>query len=1750
MPKYGGGQILPIYPQYLKTSCVTVQAINRVALNIYNTDPNTPVFKIDTSTSTVTLNGTLSGASMRLSLIDGTSTSPALRFQNSLGTGLYLSGANQMSIATAGSETLRCDASGNTTVLGNLYVNGTSTTINSSVVNVSDNIINVGSGNVADSLDLGMCFQYVSSGTKYGALYRASGTDNWYIKDGITSSPGNTVSGGTLANLYVAKIAPTSFQMTTGAVNNYVLTCDASGNGVWSAGGGGGVSSLTGTANQVIVSASTGGVTLSTPQSIGLGSTPTFAGLQFNDVTAAAWEDAGIGLSGAQPTYTDTTSSGAVFATITHNLWGGTYNASHVTTYDKAITLHLYDPFAGTNVTFTNIYSLYAEGAIYADSITLGSGALTGLSSVVSSGFRLTAAPTVNYYIKADSSGNMSWANPATNLVTSLTGTANQVIVSGSVGAITLSTPQNLNTTANVTFATVTATVSTASQPNITTLGGVTSLNSITVGAGTLSGLTSVNSSLVVSGGFRLTTTPTANYYIKADSSGNMSWANPASDFVTALTGTANQVIVSGSVGSITLSTPQSISTGSTPQFAKLGLGVASVSNAMMLITPSLTTSSLTGNGISIDSGTYTIAATGTAVNNIGLTATTLATGASFLAGIIYANIRMNNSQVAKSGNGTISTAYGIYSDGFLSLANVQYAGYFGAPSGGATANVALYADNMAIGTSGATPPASGLAVTGKIYAGAVNTANGEQIKINGDASQNYMAVYNNTTRTGYVGSNASGLGFIVNSDNSDLTLQASSTNNTLIRTNATERVRVTSAGLVGIGTNSTNAIGPGALLDVFSQANTTTYQENVWLRVSNNAGATNYSRMIIGQNSTNAYFVDVNNQSNTKGTLQLMPFAGNLCVGTTSGSIGVLTVNGANTTLRFAQDINGNITGAGANSAIGGLLIENVCVPSVSISTSPGTSSLYIYHNVQPPTGVTVTNAVGMFIDGGLQAGVGTVTNGYGLYVNTPNYGTNKYCAYFQGNVGIGITAPLTVLHVDNTASNVCAYFQTEKSDNASSSFRRIEVGQYNFRSSIQGQYLSGTWQASDLLLNPNGGYVGIGTTAPGFPLQVNQDGNANNYKIATFRNANTGSSAVAGITITAGSASEGGQLFHYSSTAATDANAFSIINLSAAALRLGVNNAEAMRISSAGNVGIGTTTPNSPLQFPNTVNRRQITLWESANDTYQYYGFGLLAGTLVYNVPSTAANHIFYAATSSSAANELMRIQGNGNIGINNASPSGKLEVSDTLIISAGASSTTGYIRYISTGSVNYIQSGLTASSGSAAPLVIANMYNAAEWARFTATGQFAHGGGAPGSNVFDQIYSNTAFGYASFIGGSVLAVNTVIDGNGLVIQPACNGPVTGSGSCKGLYVAPTFVTGAGTTTYFMGVHIDGASMTGSGSGSVATNAYALYVNTPAYGTNKYCAYFQGTIGIGQVPSASYGCGINGFCGLLNQGTISQAGTIQANYITPVITSTTAASRNACLEIYPAIRPAASITVTEAMGLYILGGDQSGGSGNIVTTGYGVKIEGTGYGTTRYGLYVAAVSGGSSNYCAYFGNNVGIGTTTPSTQLELSQNSATKPTSNVWLITSDRRIKTNIQMVPLDECMDLINSLKIRSFGYHPVYAAQCHIVEEERYGLIAQEVEEVAPYCVQTRPKAVYTHPETGETYEVEDLKVLDSDELNYAMMGSVQYLYKTLQDMLQEMRKKDEAHDAEIAELRRRLDEKDARFAAIKQRLTST
>jgi hypothetical protein len=91
--------------------------------------------------------------------------------------------------------------------------------------------------------------------------------------------------------------------------------------------------------------------------------------------------------------------------------------------------------------------------------------------------------------------------------------------------------------------------------------------------------------------------------------------------------------------------------------------------------------------------------------------------------------------------------------------------------------------------------------------------------------------------------------------------------------------------------------------------------------------------------------------------------------------------------------------------------------------------------------------------------------------------------CGRFAGPVGIGLTGPTVTLEVQapgvvgDGASSASFITQFDQSGNAAT--RRILLTAENFRPTIQGQLLSSSWSAGDLLINPDGGSVAIGTSA-----------------------------------------------------------------------------------------------------------------------------------------------------------------------------------------------------------------------------------------------------------------------------------------------------------------------------------------------------------------------------------------------------------------------------------------------------------------------------------------------------------------------------------------------------------------------------------------------------------------------------------------------------------------------------------------------
>jgi len=107
------------------------------------------------------------------------------------------------------------------------------------------------------------------------------------------------------------------------------------------------------------------------------------------------------------------------------------------------------------------------------------------------------------------------------------------------------------------------------------------------------------------------------------------------------------------------------------------------------------------------------------------------------------------------------------------------------------------------------------------------------------------------------------------------------------------------------------------------------------------------------------------------------------------------------------------------------------------------------------------------------------------------------------------------------------------------------------------------------------------------------------------------------------------------------------------------GTSYSEYLRIKgTSGNVGIGTASPGAPLHVHGTGNAKRIVLWDGGT-SHQYMGFGHYSNVFRYQSPSVTDDHVFYAATSSTTSSELVRIKGNGNVGIGTDQPDAKLTV-----------------------------------------------------------------------------------------------------------------------------------------------------------------------------------------------------------------------------------------------------------------------------------------------------------------------------------------------------------------------------------------------------------------------------------------------------------------------------------------------------------
>lgn len=279
-----------------------------------------------------------------------------------------------------------------------------------------------------------------------GSRFNGTGTFNIAPNNASTISLGNGTTDTT-------NLKSTTINLTNQTASSMIylnssnkLICTAATNGqilIGKTGSDPVIATLTGTSNQVVVTNGSGTITLSTPQDIATTSSPTFSNLTLTGTSLLT----GPGNTAFTIKPSDTSSSPLPFKIQ------GSVNSN------------------GANGTDIYLDAGYSTGGGQEGSILIGSsktrGIQVGRTGIVTGIYGTVNLPSTsaNSVLYSDSSMNVKslvltngqiviGSTGAAPVAAAITGTSNQITVTNGTGSITLSTPQNIDTAANVTFGT------------------------------------------------------------------------------------------------------------------------------------------------------------------------------------------------------------------------------------------------------------------------------------------------------------------------------------------------------------------------------------------------------------------------------------------------------------------------------------------------------------------------------------------------------------------------------------------------------------------------------------------------------------------------------------------------------------------------------------------------------------------------------------------------------------------------------------------------------------------------------------------------------------------------------------------------------------------------------------------------------------------------------------------------------------------------------------------------------------------------------------------------------------------------------------------------------------------------------------------------------------------------------------------------------------------------------------------------
>ena len=425
--------------------------------------------------------------------------------------------------------------------------------------------------------------------------------------------------------------------------------------------------------------------------------------------------------------------------------------------------------------------------------------------------------------------------------------------------------------------------------------------------------------------------------------------------------------------------------------------------------------------------------------------------------------------------------------------------------------------------------------------------------------------------------------------------------------------------------------------------------------------------------------------------------FQTNLTIGLTTNNNGTRTVFNGSTAGRSFQiannwnvggsfEITPSTTTAGSTFTTPALVI-NGTTSNVGIGTTSPTSKLHIVGDVYTSTGYTAAgnsymNSIGNTITNN-NANLSLTTSGVrtsrniadsstvfavinqnasstGRIQTWNNSGGELMRVTQNGNVGIGVTTPAYKLHVIDSSSigttvgsNVVARFSTLSSGKDSTIQLSDGVAYSSKISMLSGDlHLSTEGKTSALTVKATTGNIGIGTTSPSALLHLKSDFSSGVAVIYDrTQNANIDSLFYTGVSTNGATTSD----FMWMGTSTSD-----------------------MTITGTGNVGIGTTSPNSKLTSVLPSSGIALELQSIQGTLNEFIDLKMIAGnsnsgtlgTILRHKRNGSSGGDFIILTSPTLAGvpvERLTVTKDGNVGIGTTTPGAKLDVEGDVLIKA---------------------------------------------------------------------------------------------------------------------------------------------------------------------------------------------------------------------------------------------------------------------------------------------------------------------------------------------------------------------------------------------------------------------------------------------------------------------------------------------------